>query len=443
MKKFIINAILENSILDEMEIVSGDILLSINKTPVNDVFDYRYLIADETLLLEIEKSNGEIWELEIEKDFEEDLGVLFPEEMITTKICKNNCIFCFVDQLPKGMRESLYVKDDDERLSFLAGNYITMTNLTQYELDRIVRYRIMPMNLSIHTTNPELRCKMLKNRFAGDVMDYLNVFKENHIQMNGQIVLVPNYNDREELKKTLHDLMQFYPVLQSVSVVPVGLSKYREGLEALESFDAVRAKETLDIIGEFHTMMVEKFGEGFAYPSDEFFLLANLPIPEPAYYNGFPQIENGVGMLADFKSDFYNALATLDLESVSEKKLDRIGIVTGIAAFSFINQLICDLKKAIPQIDVVIYPIKNTFFGENINISGLLTGEDIHLQLKEHLEKNPRDLVLIPENALRSGTTVFLDDCTLESLSNALQTNINSVPVNGESLIHKLISEEK
>ncbi|MDP2842141.1 MAG: PDZ domain-containing protein, partial [Acetobacterium sp.] len=237
MKKFIINGVEDDSILDQMEITAGDILLSINGLPVTDILDYRYLIADESLEVEIEKADGEIWLLDIEKEYEDDLGVIFPEAMIGTKTCKNNCVFCFIDQLPTGMRESLYVKDDDERLSFLTGNYITMTNLTPDELNRIIRYRIMPMNLSIHTTNPELRIKMLRNRFAGDVMSYLESFYDNGIVMNGQIVLVPDYNDGLELAQTLNDLKAFYPVLQSLSVVPVGLSEHRQGLESLRLFN--------------------------------------------------------------------------------------------------------------------------------------------------------------------------------------------------------------
>ncbi len=274
MKKFIINGVKNDSILSEMEVEAGDILLSINGMPVTDILDYRYLIADDTLAVEIEKPDGEIWELDIEKEYEEDLGVTFPEAMIGTKTCKNNCVFCFIDQLPAGMRDSLYVKDDDERLSFLTGNYITMTNLTLDELNRIIRYRIMPMNLSIHTTNPELRIKMLKNRFAGDVMSYLETFYDNDIQMNGQIVLVPDFNDGVELKKTLQDLKAFYPVLQSVSVVPVGLSNHRQGLEQLRLFNQDDAQKTLEIINAVHDEMEAAHGDGFVYPSDEARMLA-------------------------------------------------------------------------------------------------------------------------------------------------------------------------
>lgn len=445
MKNFIIEGIQKNSILDEMEVEVGDQLLSINGLPVTDVLDYRYLIADDTLVVEIEKPNGDVWELDIEKDFDEDLGVDFPEDMLGTKTCKNNCIFCFIDQLPEGMRESLYVKDDDERLSFLTGNYITMTNLTTDELNRIIRYRIMPMNLSIHTTNPELRCKMLNNRFAGDVMSYLETFRDNGIQMNGQIVLVPDYNDGEELKKTLIDLMDFYPLLQSVSVVPVGLSRHRNGLAKLRAFNQADALSTLDIINSVHDLMVEKHGDGFVYPSDEFFLLADVPIPDISYYNDFPQIENGVGMMSDFKATFlseredYDKLKDSVADTCLNKKISKIGIITGYAAYGFISNLVDDIKNQHPHLDVNVYPITNHFFGEAITVSGLITGQDIIEQIKPMLIESPRDLLLIPENTLRRGTQTLLDDWTIESLGEALNVEAIGVPVSGENLVKILL----
>ncbi|MEG0379386.1 MAG: DUF512 domain-containing protein, partial [Eubacterium sp.] len=274
MSKLIIERVAPSSIFEEMEIEAGDVLLSINHTPVDDFMDYRYLIADEELLVEIEKPDGEVWELEIEKEFEEDLGLEFTENMLETRTCKNNCVFCFIDQMPPGMRETLYVKDDDERLSFLMGNYVTLTNLSDYEVERIIRYRIMPINISIHTTDPELRCRMLNNRFAGTIMESLNRFAASDIEMNGQIVLCPGYNDGEALKRTVQDLMTLYPKLISVSVVPVGLSKYREGLEKLEKFDAQGARETLAIISEAQEKMQKTYGSHFIYASDEFYLLA-------------------------------------------------------------------------------------------------------------------------------------------------------------------------
>ena len=441
MKNFIINGIQKNSILDEMEVAAGDRLLSINGMPVADVMDYRYLTADETLVVEIEKPDGEVWELDIEKDYEEDLGIEFPEQMLETKTCKNNCIFCFIDQLPKGMRESLYVKDDDERLSFLTGNYITMTNLTEEELNRIIRYRIMPMNLSIHTTNPELRCRMLNNRFAGDVISYLKKFRDHHIQMNGQIVLVPDYNDGDELQKTLADLKAFYPVLQSVSVVPVGLSRHRQGLAEIRAFNQTEALKTLAIINTVHQEMTEKYGDGFVYPSDEFFLLADVPIPDVSYYNGFPQIENGVGMMADFKASLKTASENYKNHNDHDHAISdnhRIGLITGHAAHAFMTSLMDDLKKVMPDLDVIIYPIKNDYFGEKITVSGLITGRDIIEQVKPELQENPRDLLLIPENALRQDTELLLDDWTLELLSEHLGVKIVAVPVDGTSLIETI-----
>jgi NifB/MoaA-like Fe-S oxidoreductase len=405
LKKFIINGVENNSILDEMEVEAGDILLSINGMAVTDILDYRYLIADDTLVVEIKKPDGEIWELDIEKEYEEDLGVTFPEEMIGTKTCKNNCIFCFIDQLPSGMRDSLYVKDDDERLSFLTGNYITMTNLTPDELNRIIRYRIMPMNLSIHTTNPNLRIKMLKNRFAGDVMSYLTTFYDNGIAMNGQIVLVPDFNDGIELEKTLHDLKALYPV---------------------------------------HDEMEKKYNNGFVYPGDEFFLLAQSPIPESIYYSGFPQIENGVGMMADFKASVKEALQSINVrktDSLLKITAIKIGILTGTAAYDYLGNLVDAIKTELPSLDLTVFPIINHFFGEAITVSGLLTGSDILTQMKPRLDKNPCDLLLLPENALRSGTSTLLDDWTLETLGEALNVTIHSIPVQGEDLLQALLDK--
>lgn len=443
MKKFIINGVEDDSILSEMEVEAGDILLSINGMPVTDILDYRYLIADDTLEVEIEKPDGEIWVLDIEKEYEEDLGIVFPEAMIGTKTCKNNCVFCFIDQLPAGMRDSLYVKDDDERLSFLTGNYITMTNLTTAELNRIIRYRIMPMNLSIHTTNPELRVKMLKNRFAGDVMSYLETFYENGIQMNGQIVLVPDFNDGNELAKTLSDLKTFYPLLQSVSVVPVGLSNHRQGLEELRLFNQADALKTLEIINAVHDEMEAAHGDGFVYPSDEFFLLAKHAIPESDYYNGFPQIENGVGMMADFRASVHDALQVINRQNADAtiiNKTRKIGILTGTAADDYLNNLVAEIKQVYPFLDLTVFPIINHFFGEAITVSGLLTGADILDQMKPPLAQNSYDLLLLPENALRSGTDTLLDDWTLETLGAALNVTIFGVPVHGEDLLQVLLN---
>lgn len=428
--KLKIEGVAQGSIFEEMDIKRGDYILSINGMPVADIMDYRYLQADETLLVEIEKPDGEIWELEIDKDFEEDLGLVFDENMIETRTCKNNCIFCFIDQMPPGMRDTLYVKDDDERLSFLLGNYITLTNLTEEEKERIVRYRIMPINISIHTTNPELRQKMLKNRFAGSIMESLNYFAHNGIGMNGQIVLCPGYNDDDELKKTLADLITLYPQMVSVSIVPVGLSKYREGLTPLEKFDTIGAENTLDIIQNFQKQMRDTYGTNFVYASDEFFLLANKALPNSDYYDGFPQIENGVGMITDFRESLDDALNVWTLERKVFSKEKRIGIITGCLAETFMRDCADRVAKTLGGAEIQVYGITNHFFGEDITISGLVTGADIKAQVPVGMDR-----YLIPENMVRSGTNDLLDDITVAELEETLGGEIYVIPLEGHAFL--------
>lgn len=431
MGKFKIEGVAPGSIFEELEIEKGDTLLTINGMPVADIMDYRYLQADEQLMIEIEKPSGEIWELDVEKDFEEDLGLVFDENMLETRTCKNNCVFCFIDQMPPGMRETLYVKDDDERLSFLLGNYVTLTNLTEAEMERIVRYRIMPINISVHTTNPELRCAMLHNRFAGSIVESLRYFADNGIGMNGQIVLCPGYNDGDELSRTLNDLMGFYPQMASVSVVPVGLSKYREGLAKLDKFDAEGARETLSIIGGIQAQMRSQYGTNFVYASDEFFLLAGEALPDTSYYDGFPQIENGVGMMTDFKEGLDAALSeacAVRGNGVSQK----VGIITGRLAADFMRD--CAQKaSAVCGVELSVYPVTNDFFGEDITVSGLITGADIIRQVPPGAAR-----YLIPENMVRSHTHDLLDDVTTEDIEKALQAEVRIVPVDGAAFLEAM-----
>lgn len=431
MGKFKIEGVAPGSIFEELEIEKGDTLLTINGMPVADIMDYRYLQADEQLMIEIEKPGGEMWELDVEKDFEEDLGLVFDENMLETRTCKNNCVFCFIDQMPPGMRETLYVKDDDERLSFLLGNYVTLTNLTEAEMERIVRYRIMPINISVHTTNPELRCAMLHNRFAGSIVESLRYFADNGIGMNGQIVLCPGYNDGDELSRTLNDLMGFYPQMASVSVVPVGLSKYREGLAKLDKFDAEGARETLSIIGGIQAQMRSQYGTNFVYASDEFFLLAGEALPDSSYYDGFPQIENGVGMMTDFKEGLDAALSeacAVRGNGVSQK----VGIITGRLAADFMRD--CAQKaSAVCGVELSVYPVTNDFFGEDITVSGLITGADIIRQVPPGADR-----YLIPENMVRSHTHDLLDDVTTEDIEKALQAEVRIVPVDGAAFLEAM-----
>lgn len=431
MGKFKIEGVAPGSIFEELEIEKGDTLLTINGMPVADIMDYRYLQADEQLMIEIEKPSGEIWELDVEKDFEEDLGLVFDENMLETRTCKNNCVFCFIDQMPPGMRETLYVKDDDERLSFLLGNYVTLTNLTEAEMERIVRYRIMPINISVHTTNPELRCAMLHNRFAGSIVESLRYFADNGIGMNGQIVLCPGYNDRDELRRTLNDLMGFYPQMASVSVVPVGLSKYREGLAKLDKFDAEGARETLSIISDIQDQMRSQYGTNFVYASDEFFLLAGEALPDSSYYDGFPQIENGVGMMTDFKESLDAALS--EARGVRGNDVSRrVGVITGRLAADFMRD--CAQKaSAVCGVELSVYPVTNDFFGEDITVSGLITGTDIIRQVPPGADR-----YLIPENMVRSQSHDLLDDVTTEDIEKALQAEVRIVPVDGAAFLEAM-----
>ena len=298
LKEHIVYRVTPGSIAEELEIETGDVLVSINEHEIADVFDYHYYTEEEYLTIVIRKPGGEEWELEIEKDYDEDLGIIFENGLMDDyKSCHNKCIFCFIDQMPKGMRDTLYFKDDDSRLSFLQGNYVTLTNMKERDLQRIIDYKLGPINISVQTTNPQLRCKMLNNRFAGEALQKIDILYEAGISMNGQIVLCKGVNDGEELRRSITDLMKYMPVMESVSVVPVGISKYREGLYPLEPFTKEEAGEVIDIIEEYQKVCLEKSGLHFIHASDEWYLLAERELPKEESYDGYLQLENGVGML--------------------------------------------------------------------------------------------------------------------------------------------------
>jgi putative radical SAM enzyme (TIGR03279 family) len=327
-----VNSVIPGSIAEEAGIEKGDCILSINNENISDVFDYRFLTINEELNLEIRKMNGEIWEVEIEKDEYEDLGIEFESFMMDeARSCTNKCIFCFIDQLPKGMRETLYFKDDDSRLSFLTGNYVTLTNISDEELERIIHYRMSPINVSVHTTNLQLRAKMLSNRFAVNILERIKKFVDGGITLNCQIVLCRGINDGEELNRTLFDLTGFYPGVNSISIVPVGLTKHRQGLEKLIPYDNESSKEVLALIDTWQQKMINRYNSRIVYPADEFFIMSGQEIPEHDYYEDFPQIENGVGLIALFKQQFDEYLASMDY------KLDKkqtVSIATGVSAAS-------------------------------------------------------------------------------------------------------------
>jgi len=433
--KHIVKAAQPGSIADEMGIEAGDKLISINDNTIEDVFDYHYYVNEEEIVLLIEKPNGEEWELEIEKDYDEDLGIEFEQGLMDEyRSCRNKCIFCFIDQMPKGMRETLYFKDDDSRLSFLQGNYITLTNMSDHDVDRIINYHLEPINISFHTTNPELRCKMLHNRFAGDALKKVDKFYEGGIQMNGQIVLCKGINDGEELERSIRDLAKYLPHLQSVSVVPVGLTKYREGLEQLESFTKEDAISVIDIIEKWQKLLYEQYGLHFIHAGDEWYILAEREVPEEDRYDGYLQLENGVGMLRLLENEFQEAYEELP----GDNRTKDISMATGLLAYPYLQKMIERLQIKYPNVHVNLYAIRNDFFGEKITVAGLITGQDLIAQLKG---QKLGDRLLLPCSMFRSGEEVFLDDVTLNELKDSLQVEIDIVKSSGWDFVEAILND--
>lgn len=434
MKKNLIQEIKVNSIAEEIGIEAGDYLLSINGSTINDIIEYKYLITDEELILEIDKNNDEIWEIEIQKDYDEDLGIIFENSIIDkTKGCNNKCMFCFVDQLPQGLRESLYFKDDDTRLSFLQGNYVTMTNMKEEEIERIIKYRIHPINISVHTTNPLLRQRMLNNKNAGKIMDIIDRFSEAHLTINTQIVLCPGVNDGVELERTIEDLSKFFPWVQAVTVVPVGITKFRSDLYPLREFTKSESIKTMEIISKFQDKMLEKHRTRFVFPGDEFFIKSQIEFPEYDYYEGFSLLENGVGMVTLFMDQINRKLEEI---KKSTPKTD-ISIATGKLAYPYINKIVKKISEKWEEINIRVFLITNDFFGEKITVSGLITGQDIMTQLKG---KKLGNKVLIPRSMLKNGSNIFLDDYTVEKVSKCLNIPVIPVEVEGEKLIEEILT---
>ena len=417
----------------ELEIEKGDTLISVNGQPVEDIFDYRYLMNEEYVVLEIQKADGEIWELEVEKEYEEDLGIEFENGLMDDyRSCSNHCIFCFIDQMPPGMRDTLYFKDDDSRLSFLQGNYVTLTNMSDHDIERIIRYHLEPINISFQTMNPELRCKMLHNRFAGQALEKVKKLYDAGITMNGQIVLCKGVNDGLELENSIRQLSEYAPVLQSVSVVPVGLTRFRKGLYPLELFRQEDAKEVLSIIHSWQQKMVEKHGIHFIHASDEWYILAGEELPGEDAYDGYLQLENGVGMLRLLGDEVQEAL---EKRQADRRKL-RITSATGALAAPFIKKYIDRIREKFPEVQAEVVTIRNEFFGENITVSGLITGRDLIAQLSG---KELGDKLLIPCNMLKNDEDVFLDDITLEEVSRKLNVEIVVVDESGEDFVSAVL----
>lgn len=429
----IVKSLMPGGIGEELGIEPGDKLLAINGNEIQDVFDYYYYEESEQLLLLIEKPDGEEWELEIEKDEDESLGIEFDQSLMDEyRSCRNKCMFCFIDQMPKGMRETLYFKDDDSRLSFLQGNYITLTNMSDHDVERIVKYRLEPINISFQTTNPELRCKMLHNRFAGEALKKVDILYRGQIEMNGQIVLCKGVNDGEELERTIRDLTGYLPYLKSVSIVPVGLTKYRDGLYPLEPFTKEDAREVLSVIHRWQEKIYQEHGIHMIHAGDEWYVLAEEEVPEEERYDGYLQLENGVGMMRLLFNEVQEALSAV----TGDERHREISLATGRLMYPYIGKILEEIRKKFPNITTHLYAIRNDFFGERITVSGLITGQDLTGQLKG---QPLGERLLLPCNMLKIGEPVFLDDFTLEEVENSLQVKTDIVKSSGQDLLDAVI----
>ncbi len=428
-----IDEISKNSIAEECGIEKGDIILEINGKVIEDYLDYRFYLSEEYIELLVRKSDGNEYLFEIEKNFDEDLGIEFDNYLSDgQKCCKNKCIFCFIDQLPKGLRETLYFKDDDARMSFLMGNYVTLTNLDENHLDKIIKMKISPINVSVHTTNPELRVFMMKNPKAAEITDTLKRFSDNNITLNCQIVLCKGINDKNELLRTMKDLRDLN--VNSVSIVPVGISGHREGLYKLESFSKEDCVDVINMVEAFSEETLEMTGSRKFYLADEFYIKAEKNLPEYEYYEDFPQIENGVGMVKSLENEIFERISGLEKSDVKRK----ISLVTGEIMGPFINKYVAHIKEKWYNLECSVFPIKNEFFGGEINVTGLVTGGDIISQLKG---KDLGDELLIPECMLRYERDMFLDDVTLEDISRELDINTVIVSNDGYDFVEKIIGE--
>ena len=435
--RHLIKSVTPGSIAEEMEIEAGDYLLEVNGTTIVDIFDYQLLCMGEFIDVVIEKSNGEQWELEIEKDENEELGLEFENGLMDEyRSCCNKCMFCFIDQMPPGMRETLYFKDDDSRLSFLQGNYITLTNMNENDVDRIIRYNLSPINISVHTTNPKLRCKMLNNRFAGDKLKYIDRLNAADVEMNGQVVLCKNVNDKEELERTISDLEKYIPNMRSVSIVPSGLTKFRDGLYPLELFEKEDACAVIDIIEKWQKHFYEKYGIHFIHASDEWYILAEREMPEEERYDGYLQLENGVGMIRSFIEEVKDYLDSIE----GDDRVINVSTISGVLAYDTIKSSCDKINKKFPNVNVHVYKIINDYFGHSITVTGLLTGQDICAQLSG---KELGDNLLLPTNTLKADENIFLDDMTLEELEKNLQINTIIVKSSGMDFVKTIINENE
>ena len=428
-----------NSRAKKAGINENDVLVSINGREINDVLDYRFHLANKNVDICVMR-DGEELHFNIVKAEYDDIGLDFETPLMDKKhSCENKCIFCFIDQLPKGLRKTLYFKDDDSRLSFLHGNYITLTNLDDRDIDRIIEMRISPVNVSVHTTNPELRVKMMKNKRSGEVLSYLKRFADAGIHICAQIVLCKGINDGDELNRSMMDLTEYFPALQSVSIVPAGKTKFRENLYHLDSFTKDDCKKVIEQVESFADSCFEKYGSRLFFCADEFYIKGEIPLHDDDYYEGYPQIENGVGMLTSLLTEF--GIETDFIEEYLEKyqKPRRISVATGMAARDQITIMCEKLCTIIDGLEIKVYPIVNDFFGHEITVSGLLTGKDIYEQLKD---KELMDELVLPPNVLRSEGDLFLCGMSIDELSEKLNVKIRLSGNDGAGFISAMLGIE-
>ena len=426
-----ITGIEESSPLLSLGVRAGDTLVAVNKNEIRDVLDYRFYITDRNITLSLVREDGEEYEVSLRKREYDDVGLEFETPLMDKKhTCKNKCIFCFVDQMPKGLRETLYFKDDDSRLSFLHGNYITLTNMTDEDIDRIIKMHISPINISVHTTNPELRVKMMKNKRSGEVLSYLRRLADAGISLCTQLVLCPGINDGEELMRSMHDLVALCPSLISCAAVPVGITKFRDGLYPLRTYTKEEARAVIETVNSFGDYCRKEYGSRIFTAADEFYLKAEMDIPSEEYYEDYPQLENGVGLIRSVKEDLRYYLA--DSEPFELKKDRRVLAVTGVAAYPTVCELSEMIKEKADHLCVDVLCVKNDFFGETVTVAGLLTATDIEKAVKEHIKNTGAsyDALIIPDAALKADEDVFLDGVSLTSLSDRL--GIHAVPAKNE-----------
>ena len=414
----LVSEVIKKSIADKKGIKPGDVLISVNSHEINDVLDYRFYIKEEKLTLAL-ISDGKAKKVRLHKKEYDDIGLEFDTYLMDKQHrCKNKCVFCFIDQLPPGMRETLYFKDDDSRMSFLFGSYVTLTNLTEHDVSRLIEMHISPVNVSVHTMNPALRVEMMKNKHAGECLSILPRLAKAGIQLNTQLVLCPGINDGKELEFSLGELEKLRPAIQSIAAVPVGLTKFREGLPALKAYSKETAREVIKTVDSFGEKCLEKYGTRLAFCADEFYLKAELPMPPEEYYEDYPQLENGVGLWKNLESEFSAALETCEYHEKGER---RVSLVTGVAASPLIERFASLVNEKFSNVKADVFTVKNDFFGHSITVAGLVTGGDLIAQIKD---KNHAQTLIIPSVMLRSEGDVFLDDVSVEDAERALSAKI-------------------